>query len=46
LPCHLTPTPAAWAEVFVDPTRHLMPLPVRVILRLNRVNEFLRMRAA
>jgi deazaflavin-dependent oxidoreductase (nitroreductase family) len=32
-------------ELFVDPTRHLMPLPVRVILRLNRVNEFLRMRA-
>jgi deazaflavin-dependent oxidoreductase (nitroreductase family) len=33
-------------EIFVDPTRHLMPLPVRVILRLNDVEEFLRMRAA
>jgi deazaflavin-dependent oxidoreductase (nitroreductase family) len=33
-------------EVFVDPTRHLMPLPVRLILRLNRVTEFLRMRRA
>ena len=31
-------------EVFVDPTRHLMPLPVRIILRLNNVSEFLRMR--
>ena len=33
-------------EIFVDPTRHLMPLPVRVILRLNAVDEFLRMRVA
>jgi deazaflavin-dependent oxidoreductase (nitroreductase family) len=33
-------------ELFVDPTQHLMPLPVRVILRLNSVTEFLRMRAA
>jgi deazaflavin-dependent oxidoreductase (nitroreductase family) len=33
-------------ELFVDPTRHLMPLPVRVVLRLNDVEEFLRMRAA
>jgi deazaflavin-dependent oxidoreductase (nitroreductase family) len=32
-------------ELFVDPTRQLMPLPVRVILQLNDVNEFLRMRA-
>jgi deazaflavin-dependent oxidoreductase (nitroreductase family) len=31
-------------EVFVDPTRRLMPLPVRVVLRLNNVEEFLRMR--
>ena len=31
-------------EVFVDPTRRLMPLPVRMVLRLNNVNEFLRMR--
>lgn len=31
-------------ELFVDPTRRLMPLPVRVVLRLNNVNEFLRMR--
>ncbi len=33
-------------ELFVDPTRHLMPLPVRAILRLNHVSEFLRMHAA
>jgi deazaflavin-dependent oxidoreductase (nitroreductase family) len=33
-------------ELFVDPTRHLMPLPVRVILALNDVNEFLTMRVA
>ena len=32
-------------ELFVDSTRQLMPLPVRVILRLNRVSDFLRMRA-
>jgi deazaflavin-dependent oxidoreductase (nitroreductase family) len=31
-------------ELFVDPTRHLMPLPVRIILRLNDVEEFLRMK--
>ena len=31
-------------ELFIDPTRRLMPLPVRIILRLNNVNEFLRMR--
>ncbi len=30
--------------LFVDPTRRLMPLPVRIVLRLNNVNEFLRMR--
>ena len=29
-------------EVFVDPTRRLMPLPVRIVLRLNDVEEFLR----
>jgi deazaflavin-dependent oxidoreductase (nitroreductase family) len=33
-------------EKFVDPTRHPMPLPVRIVLRLNDVEEFLRMRAA
>ena len=32
--------------LFVDPTRHLMPLPVRIILALNDVNEFLTMRVA
>jgi deazaflavin-dependent oxidoreductase (nitroreductase family) len=31
-------------ELFVDPTRHLMPLPVRIVLRLNDVEEFLRMK--
>jgi deazaflavin-dependent oxidoreductase (nitroreductase family) len=33
-------------EMFVDPARRLMPPPVRLILRLNHVTEFLRMRAA
>jgi deazaflavin-dependent oxidoreductase (nitroreductase family) len=33
-------------EKFVDPTRQLMPLPVRIVLGLARVNEFLRMRPA
>jgi deazaflavin-dependent oxidoreductase (nitroreductase family) len=33
-------------ELIVDPTRRLVPLPVRIILALNDVNEFLRMRAA
>jgi deazaflavin-dependent oxidoreductase (nitroreductase family) len=31
-------------ELFVDPTRHLMPLPVRIVLGFARVSEFLRMR--
>jgi deazaflavin-dependent oxidoreductase (nitroreductase family) len=31
-------------QVFVDPTRHLMPWPIRMILSFNRVTEFLRMR--
>ena len=31
-------------EVFVDATRHLMPLPVRIVLGFTRVSEFLRMR--
>ena len=31
-------------ELLVDPGRHLMPLPVRVILGLTRTTEFLRMR--
>jgi deazaflavin-dependent oxidoreductase (nitroreductase family) len=33
-------------ELFRDPSRRLMPRPVRVILGLNDVNEFLRMRIA
>ena len=33
-------------ELFTDPTRHLMPLVVRVVLRLNDVQEFLQMRPA
>jgi deazaflavin-dependent oxidoreductase (nitroreductase family) len=32
-------------ELFVDPERRLMPLPVRFFLGLIRVSEFLRMRA-
>jgi deazaflavin-dependent oxidoreductase (nitroreductase family) len=32
-------------EVFVDPTRHLMPPVVRLVLSLGGVTEFLRMRA-
>jgi deazaflavin-dependent oxidoreductase (nitroreductase family) len=31
-------------ELFVDPERRLMPLPVRIVLGLQRVTEFLRMR--
>jgi deazaflavin-dependent oxidoreductase (nitroreductase family) len=31
-------------ELFVDPTRHLMPLPMRIVLGFARVSEFLRMR--
>jgi hypothetical protein len=30
--------------LFSDPTRHLMPRPVRLFLGLLRVTEFLRMR--
>ena len=33
-------------QVFVDESRHLMPLPVRVMLRLLGTTEFLRMREA
>ena len=33
-------------EVFVDPTRRLMPFIVRLVLRLNNVSEFMRMRRA
>ena len=33
-------------ELFVDPTRQLMPLPVRIFLRLARVSYFLRMSPA
>jgi deazaflavin-dependent oxidoreductase (nitroreductase family) len=33
-------------ELFRDPSRRLMPRPVRVILGLNDVSEFLRMRIA
>ena len=31
------------SRIFIDPSRRLMPLPVRVILRLVGVEEFLRM---
>jgi deazaflavin-dependent oxidoreductase (nitroreductase family) len=31
-------------ELFVDPSRHLMPQPVRFFLGVMRVTEFLRMR--
>jgi deazaflavin-dependent oxidoreductase (nitroreductase family) len=33
-------------ELFVDPTRHLMPWIVRIVLGLTDTNEFLRMRIA
>ena len=33
-------------ELFVDPSRHLMPLPVRFLLGVMHVTEFLRMRPA
>jgi deazaflavin-dependent oxidoreductase (nitroreductase family) len=33
-------------ELLVDPRGRLVPLPVRLFLRLNRVTEFLRMRGA
>jgi deazaflavin-dependent oxidoreductase (nitroreductase family) len=33
-------------EVFVDPSRRLMPRVVRIVLRLDRATEFLRMRIA
>jgi deazaflavin-dependent oxidoreductase (nitroreductase family) len=33
-------------ELIVDPTRHLMPLIVRIVLDFARVTEFLRMRPA
>ena len=33
-------------DLFTDPTRHLMPQPVRFFLGLARVTEFLRMRPA
>ena len=33
-------------RLFVDESRHLMPLPVRLILRLTHVTDFLTMRAA
>jgi deazaflavin-dependent oxidoreductase (nitroreductase family) len=33
-------------ELLVDPAARLVPLPVSLFLRLNRVTEFLRMRAA
>lgn len=31
-------------QVFIDPSRRLMPPPVRILLGLQRVTEFLRMR--
>ena len=33
-------------ELIVDPDLRLMPLPLRIAGKLNRVTEFLRMRAA
>ena len=33
-------------ELIVDPELRLMPLPLRIAGKLNRVTEFLRMRAA
>ena len=33
-------------ELIRDPSRSLMPWPVRIVLRLDRVTEFLRMRIA
>jgi deazaflavin-dependent oxidoreductase (nitroreductase family) len=33
-------------ELIVDPTRHLVPAIVRVVLRLTETNEFLRLRIA
>lgn len=33
-------------QVFVDPTRRLMPFPVRLMLGVMNVTEFLRMRPA
>ena len=33
-------------ELLVDPAGSLVPLPVRVFLRANRVTEYLRLRAA
>jgi hypothetical protein len=33
-------------ELFIDPKRRLMPLPVRIVLGFDRVTEFLRMRPA
>jgi deazaflavin-dependent oxidoreductase (nitroreductase family) len=32
-------------ELIIDPELHLMPLPLRIAGKLNRVTEFLRMRA-
>jgi deazaflavin-dependent oxidoreductase (nitroreductase family) len=31
-------------ELFVDPKQRLMPAPIRLFLRINRVTEFMRMR--
>jgi deazaflavin-dependent oxidoreductase (nitroreductase family) len=33
-------------ELFVDPSRQLMPFVVRIVLRFDRATEFLRMRIA
>ena len=33
-------------ELFVDPSRRLMPLVVRIVLRFDLATEFLRMRIA
>jgi deazaflavin-dependent oxidoreductase (nitroreductase family) len=32
--------------IYTDPSRRLMPLPVRIVLRFDRVDDFVRMRAA
>ncbi len=33
-------------DIFVDPSRHLMPWPVRIVFRLSGTTEFLRMHLA
>jgi deazaflavin-dependent oxidoreductase (nitroreductase family) len=38
--------PLAEPQLIVDPTRRLMPAPIRFVGRIDRVTEFLRMRVA